>query len=281
MLADHREKKIRKPKTMRRQREEQILHYLESHEFLSTEQAFALFGGSPATIRRAFSRLAESNSVKRVHGGVSRMRMGGGSGEPIPFSMRGQWFADEKARLAERAMEFAPKNGAMFIHSGSTTLALARYITQGTVITNSINVCELLMHRFPSGGGPEIILPGGTFDLKAGVMAGPRTESVIREYLAETAFFSARGMDEEGLLDPSDNLASVVRPMIQNADRAVMIADHSKFRKFGLARMVPWKLVDILVTSDYAENHPWFEMIEKHGVKIVTIPARRGTFLKK
>jgi DeoR/GlpR family transcriptional regulator of sugar metabolism len=255
---------------MKKQREEEILRYLETHEFLSTTQALALFGGSPATIRRAFARLVEINSAQRVHGGIRRGPAD--ANESIPFFMREHWFADEKVRLARRAMEYAPKTGAMFIHSGSTTLALARCMDQGTVITNSINICGLLMQRFPSGGGPKIILPGGTFDLKSGVLAGPQTEAAIGHYRAETAFFSARGMDEEGLLDPSEINAAVVLAMIRNADRAVMIADHSKFRKFGLMRMISWDQVDVLVTSDHAENHPWFEMIRKHGVEIVTIP---------
>ncbi len=252
---------------MSKRREEAILKHLETTEFLTTEQAMEMVGGSPATIRRAFVKLAESNLARRVHGGIRRLPKGGDGS--LPFAMRERWFEEEKARLAERAMEFFPKGGVVFIHGGSTTLKLAHHIRGGTIITDSINVCGVLMQRFSSGGGPEVIVPGGMLDLKGDALFGPRTEAALREYRADVVFFSARGMDEEGLLDTMDTLVATVRLMIRNSALRVMLADHSKFRKFGLTQMAPWEQVDVLVTSDHPENRPWFEMIKKHGVKVV------------
>ncbi|MDR2673366.1 MAG: DeoR/GlpR family DNA-binding transcription regulator [Opitutaceae bacterium] len=255
---------------MKKRREEDILKHLETCEFLSTEQAMKLFGGSAATIRRAFVRLAGSNLARRIHGGLGRLPQQGG-GDALPFVMRGRWLENEKTRLAARAMEFVPKGGAVFIHGGSTTLGLAHHIKSGTIITDSVNVSGVLMQRFPSGGGPEVILPGGTLDLKADALVGPRAEAALREYRADAVFFSTRGMDEEGTLDTTDTQVATARLMIRNAALRVMLADHSKFRKFGLTRMVAWEEVSILVTSDHAENRPWFEMIKKHGVKVVLV----------
>ncbi|WP_152032798.1 DeoR/GlpR family DNA-binding transcription regulator [Ereboglobus luteus] len=252
---------------MNKRREEAILKQLEACDFLTTEQAMKLVGGSAATIRRAFIRLAETNLARRVHGGLRRLPVGGDGS--LPFVMRERWFEDEKARLAARAIEFFPKGGVAFIHGGSTTLKLTQHIRSGTIITDSINVCGSFMQRFSSGGGPEILLPGGTLDLRGDALYGPRTEAALREYRADVVFFSARGMDEEGLLDTSDTLVATVRLMMRNASLRVMLADHSKFRKFGLTQMAPWENVDVLVTSDHPENRPWFETIKNHGVKIV------------
>jgi len=127
------------------------------------------------------------------------------------------------------------------------------------------------MQRFATGGGPEVIVPGGTLDLKGDALHGPRAEAALREYRADVAFFSARGMDEEGLLDTSDTLVATARLMLRNAALRVMLADHSKFRKFGLTQMVPWEQVDVLITSDHAANRPWFELIKKRGVKVVLV----------
>lgn len=252
---------------MGKRREEAILKQLENSEFLTTEQAMKLVGGSAATVRRAFVKLAEGNLARRVHGGLRRLpREGEGS---LPFVMRERWFEEEKARLAERAMEFVPKGGVVFIHGGSTTLKLAHLIRGGTIITDSINVSGVLMQRFSSGGGPQVLMPGGTLDLKGDALYGPRTEATLRDYRADVCFFSARGMDDEGVLDTADTLVATVRVMVRNSALRVMLADHSKFRKFGLTQMMPWENVDVLVTSDHPENRPWFEMIKKHGVKIV------------
>lgn len=252
---------------MRKEREEEILKYLETAEFLSTEEAIQLFGGSAATVRRAFVNLAKNNLARRVHGGLQRLPEE--KGISIPIAMRESWLGTEKARLAKRAAEFAPHGGSVFIHGGSTTLGLAHHIKSGTVITDAIRVCGVFMQHFSAGGGPELILTGGVLDLKNDMCTGSRAESAIRDYRADVAFFSARGMDDEGPLDLYDSLVATARLMIRNASRRVMLADHSKFRKFGLTRMTAWEDVDVLVTSDHAENRPWFEMLEKRGVEIV------------
>lgn len=159
-------------------RQKEILRYLENNEFLSASQAIDMFHASPATIRRDFLRLTENNSAKRVQGGVQRIPVGRNAS--IPFFMREQWFTSEKARLAERAIEFVPEKGTIFIHSGSTTLGMGHHLNDGNVITNSITICELLRNRFPAGGVPEIVLLGGSFDLKAGVTYGSKTDDYLR-----------------------------------------------------------------------------------------------------
>ncbi len=254
---------------MKERRETIILRYLESNDFLSTFQAAELLRTSPATVRREFARLAENRSARRVQGGLKRLPPEGNNS--IPFTLREQWHAEEKAAIALRAREFLNNGDPIFIHGGSTTLALANHIDSGTVITNSVAVCGALMQRFPAGNGPEVILPGGTIDLKAGILFGSRTEAALREYYAGTAFFSARGMDDEGILDTNDQLAAVARMMIRHAEKVIMLADRSKFRKFGMSRMILWPEIDILITGDEPENYPLFNTIRKHGVRIITV----------
>ena len=252
---------------MKKRREEDILKQLETREFISTEEAMELVGGSAATVRRVFIRLAESNLAKRVYGGIRSIPKS--TGDAIPHNIREGWLREEKQRLAKRAVEFAPLGSAVFLHGGSTTIALAHHIRGCTIITDCIGICNVLMNRFSSGGGPDVILTGGMLDLKTDMLTGFRAEEGIRDYRADVVFFSARGMDDEGVLDLSDPRFATIRLMIQNADMRVMIADHSKFRKFGLMRMAAWKDINVLVTSDHPENRPWFKKIEKHGVKIV------------
>ena len=86
-------------------------------------------------------------------------------------------------------------------------------------------------------------------------------------------FFSARGLDAEGVLDTSDATAGVARAMIEHARLAVMLADHSKFSGDGMARMVFWSQVDVLVTADRTENRPLLDTIRRQGVKVIAVPA--------
>jgi DeoR/GlpR family transcriptional regulator of sugar metabolism len=253
---------------MKKRYEEEILGYLEKHEFFPSDKAAAHFGVSAATMRRVFARMAKSALGQRVHGGLRRLPEEISSNQ-IPFVVRGRWLADEKRRLAAKAMEFWPRGGTVFLHCGSTVLGMAHHIRGGTILTNSVNVCNVLMSRFAGGGGPEVVLLGGLLKLKSDILVGSWTEAMLREYRTDVMFFSARGMDEEGVLDTTDEEVAVPRVGIRGAAKRVMLADHSKFRKFGLRRMVSWKDVDVLVTSDHPKNRRWFKMIREHGVEVV------------
>ncbi len=50
-----------------------------------------------------------------------------------------------------------------------------------------------------------------------------------------------------------------------------MLADPSKFRNFGMSRLVLWSKVNILVTIDAPENRPLLETIQKQGVTVVYV----------
>lgn len=258
---------------MRSEREEQLFQLLEEREFLPIAQVSELLHITPATARRLANRLAEHQMARRVHGGVRRIPPD--LNPSIPFPLRELWFREEKRLLARRALELVRKDAVLFIHGGSTTFCFGELIADGSVITNSLHLAALLCERFPGEAGPEVIVPGGTLDRKAVILSGSRTERAIAGYRADAVFFSARGLDGEGVLDTSEATVGVARAMIEHAGLVVMLADHSKFHSFGMARMVWWNEVDVLVTCDCEENRRDREAIQRKGVRILTVPCRK------
>ena len=256
---------------MRNEYEKTVLRLLAGRDFIATEEVAGLIGASPATARRLINRLAENRLLRRVHGGIRPLPPE--SNPSIPFGLREQWFSEEKRLLAVEAPKLVRRNSVLFIHGGSTTACLGSGIESGSVITNSLRLAELLRERFPADDGPEVIVPGGTLDRKAGILTGTRAERAIGCYHADAVFFSARGLDAEGVLDTSDATAGVARAMIEHARLAVMLADHSKFSGDGMARMVFWSQVDVLVTADRTENRPLLDTIRRQGVKVIAVPA--------
>ncbi|MBS1368468.1 MAG: DeoR/GlpR transcriptional regulator [Lentisphaeria bacterium] len=255
----------------RSRREERICLLLEKRDFLSTGEIAALLETSDATARRVVNRLADNRIVRRVHGGIRRLEPE--RNQSIPFSLREQWFSREKRLIAEKAVELLARDSVVFIHGGSTTAWLGSLIDTGSIITNSLRLAELIRERFPADEGPEVIVPGGTLDRKAGILTGTRAERAIASYHADAVLFSARGIDAEGVLDTNDATAGVARAMIEHARLVVMLADHSKFRPAGMSRMVHWGVVDVLVTGDCPENGPMLDLIRQQGVKIIPVPC--------
>ncbi len=258
---------------MKNEREELLCNALDRCDYLSIARVAELLGTTAATARRVVNRLAEHQTVRRVHGGVRRIPPE--LNQSIPLRLREQWFGAEKRLLARRAMELVRKDAVLFIHGGSTTSCFSDLLSGGSVITNSLRLAGLLCERFPGETGPEVIVPGGTLDRKAGILSGTRAERSIAGYRADAVFFSARGLDAEGVLDTSDATAGIARAMIEHASLAVMLADHSKFQAAGMSRMVWWNDVDVLVTCDCPENRALRETIQRRGVQVLTVPCRR------
>lgn len=254
---------------MKSEREQQILAYLSEHEMLTTEEAVRILKTSPATVRRLFNELAESNTVRRVRGGVKIPVAE--SRQIIPFFLRGQWFSEEKKRLAGKAVEFMKEDTVAFIHGGSTTSFLGMYLDRGTVIVNSLAISKILCERFPSGGGPKVILTGGVLDLSADIISGSAAERSVLNYHADLTFLSASGLDETGLLDVDDESVGMQSAMIRNSDRAIVIADHSKLGRKAMARSAAWEEIDILITDFRPENHEIVKAARAKGVQVILI----------
>lgn len=249
--------------------ESHILSYLCDHDFLSLRQAREFIPASDVTIRRLFNKLAESNLVRRVRGGVRPPAQCGE--QRVPFFLRDQWNAREKRFIARRAAQLAAPHMAVAIHGGTTTTFLGMYIDCGTLIVNSLSICRILAERFPSGGGPAVYLAGGSLDLRSDILTGPEAERSFGRYHADLAFISSFGLDRCGLLDTDPQSASAISKVADIAEKTVCLADHSKFNKKSVARGPAWSRIDVLVTDFFPENHDLLNSIRDCGVEVIIV----------
>ena len=247
-------------------RRKEILSALEERDFLGTDEAAQLWGASASSIRRDFGFLAENGLVRRVRGGVRRI--GVAENASIPLPVRNRFFVDEKQAIARRAAVYLPADGAVFLHGGSTAEMMMPYLERGCVITDSVSLGEALRRKYAGGGGPELIMSGGCFDFKAGVLVGSRAENMLSQYRVDAAFFSTRGLDRQGLLDTNDQIAAVLRTMIRHARKPVLLADHSKFTAFGLSRVVGWHEIFAVITRRTPENGEFLDELIRQGVTV-------------
>ena len=107
---------------------------------------------------------------------------------------------EQKRLLAETALKYIRPEESLMIHGGTTTLQLAYCLgNRNMIVTNSPQFCQTLTSRFPPPDEPEVILAGGRFDFRSGLIRGSQCCSFIREYQCETAAASLFGCDAEGL----------------------------------------------------------------------------------
>lgn len=249
-------------------RRREIQEYLSAHDRLTVDEAVELFRASPATIRRDFAELAAAGGVGRIRGGICRRR--NEKDDMTPVVLRAGWYSAEKRYLAWRVYDYLRGVRSFFIDGGSTTTHLGMFLRdpEQVVITNSLTLCNVIAELFPSGGGAEIRLTGGRFHPESGLFLGSHAEAAAAAYHAEVTVLSARGITPSGIYNHNELIAGINLRMIENSDRVVLIADHSKIGRHAMNKVCPLTRIEALFTVETAENRECLDEIRAAGVKV-------------
>ena len=249
-------------------RRRKIQEYLSGHDRLTVEEAVRVFHASPATIRRDFSEISALGGVGRFRGGICRRQ--NEKDNMIPFTLRTKWYSAEKRYLAWQVCEYLKGVRSFFIDGGSTTTHLGMFLRdpKQVVITNSLTLCNVVSELFPSGGGAEIRLTGGRFYPESGLFLGSHAEAAVTAYRTEVTVLSARGITPSGIYNHNDLIAGIQLRMIENSDRVVLIADHSKIGRHAMNKVCSLQKIEALFTVRTEENRKCLDEIQAAGVKV-------------
>ena len=217
-------------------------------------------GVTPETVRRDLTSLEEHGTLRRVHGGaipVERL-------EPT-LATRTTRSTDEKRRIAARALDEIPADGAVLLDSGSTTLAIAALIpveTHLTVVTNSVQAAALLTDH----PNLDLLLLGGRVRGVTGAAVGTWTTSLLAGLSVDVAFVGTNGLSSRrGLSTPDEAEAAAKSAMLEAAARTVVVTDSSKFGVDHLHSFAPLSAIDLVITDDAAER----DLLAETGVEVV------------
>lgn len=250
-------------------RRRKIQEYLSEHETLTVEEAVRLLRASPATIRRDFLEISADGGAKRIWGGLCRRI--NDEDNMIPLTLREKWYSAEKRFLAWNVYNQYLKDArCIFVDGGSTTAHLGMFLRDPhqVVITNSVPLCNIMLEMFPSGGGSEIRMTGGRLYPESGLLLGPHAESSISSYHAEVTVLSARGITPTGIFNHNELIAGINLRMIENSERVILIADHSKIGVTAMNKVCSWNKIEALFTAETAENKAILNEIRSIGVKV-------------
>ncbi len=252
------------------ERQDKILHYLSQHDYLTVVEAVTLFHASPATIRRDFDELSEKELVRRIRGGIKPYKSVDTG--ILPFSLRELQYSAEKEALTREAVKLLQPGNVVFIDGGTTTFHLGLCLPDMDlrVITNSLRLASVLEEKAAQRPNLEVYVTGGFLDHKSGILLGPNTESSLAQYHADWAFLSVGGISHEGVSNTNEQVTQAERVMIRNADRVVVLADHSKIGKNAMCHVCPLDQVDTLITDHWPENQGTIQQLTETGVEVIT-----------
>ena len=247
-------------KLLSTEREKLIVDSLSAGGVRTIAELSSRLGVSEATVRRDLQALEERRLIRRVHGGAEPLRRGSGE---LLFNEKTSLHAQEKERIAERALDFIHDNDAIFLDGGSTVLALARKLQQRknlTVVTNSLMAASELMET-----SHRLILLGGEFRPRSRTLVGPLTSRVLESLAIHTAFLGTMGFTVESGISTSDpNEAYTKELVMKRAEQVILLADSSKLLAPSLAGSGSTDDIDLIISDENVSEDLISRLAKKH-----------------
>lgn len=211
------------------EREKQILEILIKEKAVSVKDlARALYISEPS-VRRDLQSLERQNLIKRTHGGAV-LEETALSKNRIPFLIREYEQSSEKIRIAQKALHLIHDNDVIFLDASTSCYYLIPFLASKrniTVVTNGVKALSKLAEY-----DINTISTGGNLVNSCLALVGEEAYKTIETINADVAFFSCRGVSEDGYLtdiSPEENNAR--KRMIKRAKRAYLLAASEKFGK--------------------------------------------------
>ncbi len=228
------------------ERIEKIRQLVHETGGVSVTELCAHFRVSEATIRRDLEELGAGGIVQRVHGGAIRLKSP--APEP-PILQRTHDQAEFKDQIGRAAAELIGEGETVFLGSGSTVLAAAKYLKGRhnlTIISNSLPVINLL------ADAPDmtVIALGGLLRQSELSLIGHIAEHSLAELRADKVVMGIRAVHlEHGLTNDYLPETMTDRAVVKLSNKVILVADHTKFGRTAPAFVAPLSAVDTLVTD--------------------------------
>lgn len=211
------------------EREKQILEILLKEKRATVQQLAKVLYISEPSVRRDLASLERQNLIKRTHGGAV-LEETALSKNHIPFLIREYEQSSAKVQIAQKAMEFVNDNDVVFLDASTSCYYLIPFLASKrnlTVITNGVKALSKLAQY-----GINTFSTGGALVNSCLVLVGEEACKTIETFNADVAFFSCRGVSDEGFLTDIAREENIVRKsMIKHSKKAYLLCASEKFGK--------------------------------------------------
>lgn len=230
---------------------QKILDHLKATPDLTVEDACQLLDASPATVRRDFALLANTERAEKIWGGIRRTES---DTDMKPLLYRQTHFVEEKQAIAREAVSLIREGDVVMIDGGTTTREMATLLVgqRVRIITNSLLIANQIYaapHGWPA---TELFVTGGLLYPDSGLLVGPEAKKNIGQYHADWAFLSCAGIDPQGVHNSNQLVVEIEQAMIRQCARVAVLADHSKLGVKSMSQTCDFQPIDIIITDKKA-----------------------------
>lgn len=255
-----------------RARQLAIANTVLKHGSVSVEDLVGLVGVSQMTVYRDLAALEDSGVLQRHRGRVVAVASGLHEADA---EFRLQQSSEEKQAVAAHASELVTSGCSVMLDDSTSGVWLLRSLRSRmslTVVTNSLLVADEMTERRDD----KLILTGGEYQPWAHSLMGPTAVATIRAMHADLCFISASGIHELSCYHPYQEVVEVKRAMIESAERAVLLLDHTKFARRALFKFADLRRFDrVIVDSGVPADDR--ERLRAAGVELEVVPVASHT----
>lgn len=253
---------------LRHQRHKAILQYLEENESLRLEQLSAKLDISESTLRRDISMLSDAKKVKKVRGGVARVRDLSRT-EPrlvtSPFSDERMKNEESKIAIAKKAVELLTGQESIIVNGGTTTYHFAKELPDSnfTILTNSLPIINIVSGQL---GNRCFVMGGEIFHHHMLILGHLHGETP--NFYGDIFFTGCQGISPWGIMEGDSLLVHSEEQFIEQSDKLVILADSSKFTTRKSIIMCPLERVDMVITDSKITEESK-KMLNDAGVELI------------
>ncbi len=230
---------------IKKERQDAILKIIKDRKYCTINYLSKQLFVAPITIRRDLTEMETAGVVTRCYGGATIPEH---ENREVPFEIRNKNNSSVKEKLAKKASKLITNGDVVFLDASSTVSHMTKYISEEqnlTVITNSTLIAEKLK-------GKHIIcyLTGGRPVENSYSLVGSIAEKTVSDLYANICFFSAQGIDENGMIsDQSESESSLRRLMLKNSKKQFFLFDGSKYNKRFAFRICTTQDISGIITD--------------------------------
>lgn len=221
----------------------------------------ALFDVTEETIRRDLKQLEDEGMLTRIYGGAY---ISDGVQNDVNVNLREHILVEGKKQIATQCLEFIKNGDSIFLDASTTSLYIASLIVNKriTVVTNSIKIVNALIDN----SNVHLVIIGGVMSNSSMSALGRNAELNMNNYYFDIAFISCRTISmQHGITDSNEQQAEVRRIAVERANKAYLVADHTKFNRTSFASICGIENIHHIIV-DKPLNKEWHDYLEAHQV---------------
>lgn len=228
------------------QRESLYLKILSEREHSIIEISKKLFISEP-TVRRDIKELENRRLIIRQRG-IVKLNLSSPD-QRIPIFLRELEQTEEKKQMAIIASNYIKDGYTIMLDASTSAYSIIPHLEKFKnlfVITSGVKASLALATL-----GIRCLCTGGEIIPESFSYIGTDAEATLKRYWADVAFFSCRGLSENGCITDNSILEnSIRRIMINNSKKNYLLCDKSKFNKTYLNILCDAREITGVISDD-------------------------------